>query len=166
MDSGPVSPWIKTIPMTAFTGVNSGNGYAFEIQSSAIDNTQPVDGGPNTETAYSTTTFVIDYATPTVNIQNPAHQSYFNSLSTLLGAATDYVLGNIGGGIPSGLGMIQLDLMDSDRVPSQFWNFATSAWQTAYASTTSTGARPVFRSITRRAIPTPGPWGEPAPPSF
>ncbi|MEK7426967.1 MAG: hypothetical protein AAB131_24360, partial [Actinomycetota bacterium] len=132
--------WRKDIPITAFTGANSGNGYAFDIQSEARDNTQPVNGGPNIEFAYSTTTFVIDLATPTITLQLPAHNSYFRLFTTLQGTATDYILGNSGGGIASDLDFLQLDLMDSDRSPAQFWNFGTGAWQAGYSSTTLAGA--------------------------
>ncbi|HBE87556.1 MAG TPA: hypothetical protein DDW67_00235, partial [Elusimicrobia bacterium] len=89
VNAGLLDPWEKSIPSTAFTGANSGDGYRFEIQSESRDNTQSANGGPNIEVAYATSTFVIDFSTPAVHIATPAHQSFFSVMPSLSGTAAD-----------------------------------------------------------------------------
>ncbi|PIU18280.1 MAG: hypothetical protein COT18_10845, partial [Elusimicrobia bacterium CG08_land_8_20_14_0_20_59_10] len=126
-----LSPWTVTIGTAAFLDTNNGNGYRFELQARAIDNTETANGGPNTEVDYATSTFVLDFSTPTVAITAPGHNTYFNMLSSLAGTAPDPAGA---GGIPSGLKELWLELIDTDRSPAQYWNFATGAWQTGYSS--------------------------------
>ncbi|MDT8287636.1 MAG: hypothetical protein RQ748_11030, partial [Elusimicrobiales bacterium] len=126
-----LDPWTKSIPGSAFTGANTGDGYRFEIQSEARDNTQPVNGGPNLEVAYATSTFVIDFSTPLVHISSPAHQGFFSVMPSVYGTASDPAGP---GGLAGGLVSIEYELIDIDRSPVQYWNFNTLAWQPGYVS--------------------------------
>ncbi|MDP2865566.1 MAG: hypothetical protein Q8O90_04920, partial [Elusimicrobiota bacterium] len=139
-DAGSPAAWIKNMSQTNFKGPNGGDcyngadkgdGFRFEVQSYAIDNAQ------NTEVAYSSAAFVLDYSTPTAGVAAPAHQSFFKSLASLTGTASDPVAG---GGIPSSTGTIWVELADTDRNPDQYWNFTSYAWQAAYSSGAITAA--------------------------
>ncbi|MBI4656703.1 MAG: hypothetical protein HY746_08170, partial [Elusimicrobia bacterium] len=82
--AGVLTNWIKSIPSSSFmgsnggdcyNGIDKGDGFRFEIQSYARDNAQ------NTEVAYATATFIIDYSTPTAGIAFPVHLvTYFKRL--------------------------------------------------------------------------------------
>ncbi|MHB0996888.1 MAG: hypothetical protein ACYC2I_11015, partial [Elusimicrobiales bacterium] len=128
---GSTITWTKSIPAAAFTDANSGDGYRFELQTEAIDNTESVNGGPNTEVLYATSTFVLDFSTPTLTIQQPLHNGHFRTLSSFVGISTDPVAG---GGITSGLQTIEYDLTDTDLKPNRYWNFNTLGWQDPYTS--------------------------------
>ena len=129
VDAAVAHPWSITIPANALNNTNPGDGYRYEVQSAATDNTQSANGGPNTEVLYATSTFILDYSTPTALIQYPADQTTQRLISSLSGIAADPVEG---GGIPSGLASIYFELIDTDRNPNKYWN--GSAWQTAYSS--------------------------------
>jgi hypothetical protein len=139
-NAGTVNNWIRTIDPSAFKGNNTGNcyngvdkgdGFKFEVISYAKDRTEPVFGGPNIETNYSTATFIIDYTTPTASIND--NNTYFKTKTQISGTATDL---EVGGGVVSGLNNIVIDLRDIER--NKYWDFNSLSWSDVYVSTTIT----------------------------
>ncbi|MDD2806862.1 MAG: hypothetical protein PHV33_15025, partial [Elusimicrobiales bacterium] len=88
---------------------------------------------------YATSTFLMDFSTPTAFILQPGHLTYQQTLGALSGTAADPVAG---GGSPSGLKTIWVELADTDRKPQQYWNFnaVPPVWQAAYSSGAITAA--------------------------
>jgi hypothetical protein len=139
-NAGTVNNWIRTIDPSAFKGNNTGNcyngvdkgdGFKFEVISYAKDKTEPVFGGPNIETNYSTATFIIDYTTPTASIND--NNIYFKTKTQISGTASDL---EVGGGVVSGLNNIVIDLRDIER--NKYWDFNSLSWSDVYVSTTIT----------------------------
>ncbi|HVC09386.1 MAG TPA: LamG domain-containing protein, partial [Elusimicrobiota bacterium] len=130
------SSWQTSALGTSMFGGSSNEGYSYSIVA------QGTDLLGNVQTSFSTTTFIVDYTTPTVTMAEPtAPEIYISTAGLALssGTFTDTTPGS-GGLIPSGVKKVVVELEDvsggAHSGGGQWWNANTQSWG-AETSTTA-----------------------------
>ncbi len=128
--------WSKTFMSPAATFQD---GYRYQIQSRATDNSNPA----LVQQIYTTATVIVDMSTPTAAISNLSTGFFNSSFTVLLGTMTDVLTG---GNIPSGVRYVNVKIFDGTDGSTWWdgggWNSQTSLSATVYPSSWSLSGLP------------------------
>ncbi|OVE76474.1 hypothetical protein BVX98_05985, partial [bacterium F11] len=128
--------WEKTFinPLTSFQ-----DGYRYEIESRAIDNSSPA----NTQEIFTTAVFVVDKSTPTSYLASSLTDGYFNDSLTVISGTMDEPI--VGGGIFSGVDEVNIKIYDGAGGANPWWDGST--WVNPSISSTPATVHPSSWSV-------------------